>query len=178
MTVYKIDNWALPKVKQFRTYIDVGAHDGDTSIPYVNKFKRVYAFEPNPETNKLIPNTIRTFPYALGDLEIEKVLTIPDNGYNDNMHGSVVRYTSGVRQYSVEQRTLDGFRFKEVDFIKIDVEGAEMDVVNGAVNTIINCKPVVMFENKKGRNDLVVDFFRKLSYNVKKYKSDWIAWYE
>ena len=35
-----------------------------------------------------------------------------------------------------------------------------------------------LFENKKGRNDLVVDFFRKLSYNVKKYKSDWIAWYE
>ena len=51
-------------------------------------------------------------------------------------------------------------------------------MVNGAVNTIVNWKPIVMFENKKGRNDLVVDFFRNLSYNAKNYKSDWIAWYE
>ncbi len=178
MSKHKIDQWALPQVKQFRTYIDIGAHNGDTAIPYVEKFKRVYAFEPNPETNKLIPDTIRTFPYALGSLELETVLIIPDNGHNNNKHGSTVRFESGIRQYSVTQKTLDGFDFKEVDFIKIDVEGAEMDVVMGAVNTFVKWRPVVMFENKLGKNDLVVDFFRKLKYNVKKYKSDWIAWYE
>tara|TARA_B100000242_G_scaffold82601_1_gene54933 strand:+ start:1306 stop:1842 length:537 start_codon:yes stop_codon:yes gene_type:complete len=178
MSKSKIDQWALPKIKQFRTYIDVGAHDGDTSIPYIDMFKRIYAFEPNPQTYIKIPDTIKTYPFALGDKEMETVLIIPDNGFDNNEHGSTVRHKSGIRQYSVTQKTLDSFEFKEVDFIKIDVEGAEMDVVNGAVNTIVNWKPTVMFENKKGRNDLVVDFFRDLSYNVKNYKSDWIAWYE
>ena len=178
MSERKINQWAFPKIKQFRTYIDVGAHNGDTSIPFVSKFKRVYAFEPNPETHILIPESIKTYPYALGDKEIETVLIIPNNGKNDDRHGSTVRHTSGIRQFSVTQKTLDSFEFREVDFIKIDVEGAEMNVLNGAVNTILNWKPVVMFENKLGKNDLVVDFFRGLSYNVKKYKSDWIAWYE
>ena len=54
MSEYKINEWALPKLKQFRTYIDIGAGNGDKTLPYVEKFKRVYAFEPNPKTNQLI----------------------------------------------------------------------------------------------------------------------------
>ena len=101
MSKYKIDQWALPKIKQFRTYIDIGAHDGDTSIPYVNMFKRIYAFEPNPQTYIKIPDTIKTYPFALGDKEMETVLIIPDNGFDNNEHGSTVRHKSGIRQYSL-----------------------------------------------------------------------------
>ena len=122
MTVKKINDWAIPYVKNFRTYIDIGAHDGDTCIDFVDKFKRVYAFEPNPESILKIPNTIKKFPFALGNKREERVLTIPDNGYDNNKHGSIVRHVSGLRQYSVSVRTLDGFEFKEVDLIKINVE--------------------------------------------------------
>ena len=62
--------------------------------------------------------------------------------------------------------------------IKIDVEGGELGVVNGAINTIHKWKPVVMFENKRKENEKVVDFFTKLGYNIKEHKSDTVAYYE
>jgi FkbM family methyltransferase len=179
MSIKKINEWALPHVKQFRTYIDIGAHNGDTCTDFVDKFKRVYAFEPNPESIKDIPNTIKKFPFALGNKKEELVLTIPDNGYNNNKHGSIVRHQSGIRQYSVSVKTLDGFEFKEVDLIKIDVEGMELEVLEGAIHTIMKWRPVVLFENKRSRyNKKLVDFFNEISYTIKVYKSDTVAYYE
>tara|TARA_B100000242_G_C42771438_1_gene359268 strand:- start:115 stop:588 length:474 start_codon:yes stop_codon:yes gene_type:complete len=157
MSEYKINEWALPKLKQFRTYIDIGAGNGDKTLPYVKKFKRVYAFEPNPKSNQLIPNSIKMFPYKLGDVEKETVL------YTDG----------GKQQFSVTQKTLDSFVFVYIDLIKVDVGKSELDVLMGSVNTIVKWHPVVIF-----RNDLVVDFFKELRYNIKKHDSDWIAWYE
>ena len=179
MSIKKINDWAMPYVKQFRTYIDIGAHDGDTCIDLVNTFQRVYAFEPNPESIKAIPDTIKKFPFALGNKKEELVLTIPDNGYNNNKHGSIVRHQSGIRQYSVSVKTLDGFEFKEVDLIKIDVEGMELQVLEGSMQTLMKWRPVVLFENKRSRyNDKLVDFFKEINYNIKVYKSDTVAYYE
>jgi len=179
MSIKKINEWALPHVKQFRTYIDIGAHNGDTCIDLVDTFQRVYAFEPNPESIKDIPDTIKKFPFALGNKKEELVLTIPDNGYNNNKHGSIVRHQSGIRQYSVSVKTLDGFEFKEVDLIKIDVEGMELEVLEGAIHTIMKWRPVVLFENKRSRyNKKLVDFFNEISYTIKVYKSDTVAYYE
>ena len=175
---HKITNWAIPYCKKFNTYIDIGAHNGDTSTPFVTQFARVYAFEPNPTTNTLIPSTVRMFPYALGEKNIETVLTIPNNGYNDPRHGSTTRYELGARHFSVTQKTLDSFEFTNVDLIKIDVEGGELGVVNGAINTIHKWKPVVLFENKRKQNEKVVDFFRQIGYNIKEHKSDTVAYYE
>ena len=179
MSIKKINDWAMPYVKQFRTYIDIGAHDGDTCIDLVDTFQRVYAFEPNPESIKAIPDTIKKFPFALGNKKEELVLTIPNNGYNNNKHGSIVRHQSGIRQYSVSVKTLDGFEFKEVDLIKIDVEGMELEVLEGAIHTIMKWRPVVLFENKRSRyNKKLVDFFNEISYTIKVYKSDTVAYYE
>ena len=97
------------------------------------------------------------FPYKLGDIEKETVL------YTDK----------GTQQFSVTQKTLDSFVFVYIDLIKVDVGNTELDVLMGSVNTIVKWHPVVIF-----RNDLVVDFFKELRYNVKKHDSDWIAWYE
>ena len=149
MSIEKINEWALPHVNQFRTYIDIGAHNGDTCIDLVDTFQRVYAFEPNPESIKAIPDTIKKFPFALGNKKEELVLTIPDNGYNNNKHGSIVRHQSGIRQYSVSVKTLDGFEFKEVDLIKIDVEGMELQVLEGSMQTLMKWRPVLLFENKR-----------------------------
>ena len=177
MSVRKINEWALPFVKQFRTYIDIGAHNGNTSAPLISTFPRIYAFEPNPTTNQLIPATVKMFPYALGDVNKEVVLTIPNNGQNNPEHGSTVRYSTG-QQFSVPQRTLDSFEFTNIDLIKIDVEGGELEVCLGGYNTIVKSKPVVMFENKRKQNEKVVDFFTKLGYNIKQHKSDTVAYYE
>ena len=46
-------------------------------------------------------------------------------------------------------RTLDGFEFKEVDPIKINVEGMELEVLEGSVPNNTKMEVVVLFDNKK-----------------------------
>jgi len=55
----------------------------------------------------------------------------------------------------------------------------ELEVLEGATQTILKWRPVVLFENKRARyNKKLVDFFDKINYNVKVYKSDSVAYYE
>ncbi len=44
--------------------------------------------------------------------------------------------------------TLDSYGFGQVDFIKIDVEGYELPVNQGAVETLRRCRPIVVIEQK------------------------------
>ena len=68
--------------------------------------------------------------------------------------------TNRLRKYSQHNKTsytkfekVTSFEFKHVDLIKINVEGGELGVVNGAINTIHKWKPVVLFENKRKQNE-------------------------
>lgn len=73
----------------------------------------------------------------------------------------------------VELRTLDSFAFRDVDFIKVDTEGAEMRTLGGATATIKSSRPVIAIEygslaySSYGvkKTDLL-DFAQKNSYAV------------
>jgi hypothetical protein len=43
-------------------------------------------------------------------------------------------------------RTLDGFAFEQVDFLKIDAEGFESAVLRGALDTLARCRPLILLE--------------------------------
>lgn len=55
----------------------------------------------------------------------------------------------------VEMRTLDSFQFADVDFIKVDCEGFEENVLVGACDTILRCHPTIIVEQKR---DFAVQF--------------------
>ena len=137
MSVLKIKQWAWPYIKNFRTYIDVGALDGDTSAPFIKNFKKVIAFEPNPEQYKLIPEGIEKYNVGLGDKTEKRILKLPDNGLNLAAHGSLVKYSTGIKQFDVQLERLDDYSFTDVDFVKIDVEHFELQVCKGAEITYL-----------------------------------------
>ena len=178
MSATKIINWAFPYVKKYRTYIDVGANNGDTSVPFVDKFQKIIAFEPNLNTFVQIPEPIEKYNVALTDYIGTTTLVIPDSTKNPE-HGSVAKRRisnwSGDR-FTVMTCTLDDYNFTEVDFIKIDVEQGELEVIKGAMKTIEKYKPVIMFENKRSENDIIIDILKDINYNIKKHKSDTIAY--
>jgi len=181
MSQRKIDEWAIPYVNNFRTYIDIGASVGNTSVPYLNKFQKVIAFEPNPESYaKLTMNpTLTCFNFALSNKEGISVLKIPSQTMNPE-HGSIARRRNDAWNgpcFNVQTKLLDSFNFIDVDFIKIDVEQGELEVVLGAMETIKKYRPTVFFENKRNENDYLIELFQGLNYSFVKHKSDTVVYH-
>lgn len=139
---------------------DVGAHIGFYTLLIAgivdSSIGHVYAFEPNPgvfdilkrhiEINKLGHVTAVNIALGASIGQIEFFLG-PSN--NTGM-ASVLPRDSGKRNIVTSITTLDTFvsanNLRRLDFIKIDVEGAEVDVLEGARNAIKSYLPRLMLE--------------------------------
>jgi FkbM family methyltransferase len=126
--------------------IDIGAHIGDHAIAYARKAGLVYAFEPNPLSFECLSHNLaahkdRVFLYevALGD----KTGKVPLSGNNGQPGGGYIG--THMKVADVEMRRLDDFKIKP-NFIKIDVEGYEPNVLRGAEATITANRPVMVIE--------------------------------
>jgi FkbM family methyltransferase len=142
---------------------DVGAHFGEHTVllsELVGKGGRVCAFEANPERIPALRCTIRAlgnatvYPYALADRAAKSMLFVPE------LHScaSLSDWTGGAagptRRVPCEQRRLDDLVAQEKlpvpDFLKCDVEGAELLVFRGAVEVLNRPHaPVILFERNR-----------------------------
>jgi FkbM family methyltransferase len=69
-----------------------------------------------------------------------------DNGDFKTVTGKDIKRNEGYARVEIEQRTLDSYNFEDVDVIKIDTEGYELLVLEGAEKTIANNRPIVQVE--------------------------------
>lgn len=154
-------NWTLEQnyVKDDANCLDIGAHIGWYSVSLARKAKHVYAFECSPKSfNYLCANlTLNKLDYqvtkyncALSDTEGEVDYYIRDaldgggNGIT-KLDYDVQKNTNTIK---VPAKTLDSFNLDNISFIKIDVEGHELSVLKGAVETIKkNNHPPILFES-------------------------------
>lgn len=167
--------------------IDVGAHIGWYTLvasQCVGKFGKVISFEPNPFCiDKLRDNvTINDFTNVI----IEQIALSDKNKkvsfwIGDDMGGSLVkqntqRLTKGkVKRILVRAQTLDSYvisyGIKRISLIKIDVEGAELEVLRGAKNILQKQTPYLIVEvieeslKAFGANrEMLFDFVRRFGY--------------
>lgn len=139
---------ALKHCKQFRTAVDVGAHVGLWSYNLTYKFEHVHAFEPVAAHRECFAENmvgwadrVALLSYALGaEPGFISIKTEPGSSGNSAV---------GAGPGEIEMRTLDSFGFQDVDFIKIDTEGYERNVLLGGEQTIKTCRPVVVVEQKR-----------------------------
>lgn len=133
-----------------KTTIDVGAHIGLWASFLAEKGVEVYAFEPNLDAfrelkgkSRKYPN-LHTFSCALGEANYEAKY--------DSKSLSITTGNAGnsAKCLTVNVRTLDSFHFKNVGVIKIDTEGYEYPILNGAKATIAECRPRLIVEIHKG----------------------------
>jgi FkbM family methyltransferase len=140
--------------------IDAGAFIGTHSV-YFAKFcglGPVVAFEANPSTFPLLKHNIAANHLTETVFPISKALganpgyAVVDCAQADNQGGSTVSFVSEERQDSVEVSTLDievqalSDSVSNIALTKIDVEGAELAVLEGAMKTISTCRPVLCIE--------------------------------
>lgn len=143
-----------------RTGIDVGAKVGMYTYRILARSSDVIAFEPVPLFHQLLTRTfaaprVRIEPYALSNCQADATLRLPyrANGgpeygrstidpANRLAHHKIDHY----REMKIETRTLDEYRLQNVGFIKIDVEGHELAVLEGAEETLTGSRPNMLVE--------------------------------
>lgn len=147
------------------TAIDVGALRGAYTPMYCSIFDHVVAFEPNLEVTEKLKDAVQLFDnVTLHNIGLwnrnTEIDFYPVKSSNDTPRGisSVKKELLELRQekYPTEKftfektnikvKTLDSFEYENVDFIKIDVEGSEVEVIKGAIDTIKKYKPTIQVE--------------------------------
>jgi len=158
---HKLDA-AMAHVRKRRVAVDVGAHVGLWSMQLVRMFGFVHAFEPMSEhracfERNVVPGVGRVtlYPFALGAApgKVQLARWSPDSSGDTGVdpeaeQGSKrTRPAEAIRE-DADLRTIDSFGLEDVDFIKIDCEGYELFVLQGAVETLRRCRPCIIVEQK------------------------------
>ena len=146
--------------------IDVGVYRGVYSYKLSKEFNQIHSFEPNPllfpylnrYLTKIITN-MTLYNYALSNKNELTNLKIPHRGksiFKNNFEEiyklgcATIHETNNFEKfnnYEVECKKLDDvIKDKEISFIKIDVEGHELSVIEGANNIINKYKPTLLVE--------------------------------
>jgi hypothetical protein len=81
-----------------------------------------------------------------------------------SLSGTLLADFERLDKITVDTRALDSFRFEQVDYIKIDVEGHEMAVLEGARDTLGRCRPWLVVEALGGEQEKVRAFLAALGY--------------
>jgi FkbM family methyltransferase len=121
-----------------------------------------FAFEPLPHLYEFLKEKysnkdITVYSVALfdkkGETTFNYVLNAPAYSGIKKRHYDIP--DAEISELKVETNLLDNLipDSMQIDFIKIDVEGAELPVLRGAVQTISRCKPVIIFEFGIGAAD-------------------------
>jgi FkbM family methyltransferase len=153
--------------------IDAGANIGLVSIPIAQAVKdrngTVYAFEPQRMLAYALCGAA-----ALNDIEnlfvcskgldmAEAGLIVPKVNYGEPQDFGTVELNHGDGA-RVEVTTIDAFRVPRLDFLKIDVEGMEVEVMKGGRATIATHQPWCWVEYWKAGKDAIKAQFDGLDY--------------
>ena len=170
------------------TIIDVGANFGFHSLEFadlVGDNGKVFAFEPQRLVyyqlcaNILLNGYDNVWAYniALGNKN-ESVLVENPNYYAEetiNIGNSHINAYTNCHNHSVDMKKLDDYCFNDVTVLKIDVQGYEPNVLDGAVNTILKHRPYIFIEIEEPQLQIYDFKFEDISnrlahmgYNLKK----------
>lgn len=163
-------------LKKGDTFVDIGANIGLMSIHAANLVGEkgiVYAFEPNPETIKILNknialNTIKSItvcPFALGTQQTShKIYT---NWHVNRGGASLIKPATNSDSFDINVIRFDAFYeekgLQKIDLIKIDVEGFELEVLKGFGAVFTHTQPILIIECGEERG---ADTFTKIDvYN-------------
>jgi len=159
-----------PYLNKFKNTLDIGAATGMYASHFAEHSKSVICFEAVPPVyeqlikikekhnnvithNLAVSNEIGTLDFYVDDKRLS------NSSFQNLVEGQKIQ---------VETVTIDSLKLVDIGFIKVDVEGVELDVLNGASDTIDEYKPTCMVEVYEKFNKYPVettfDFFFNKGY--------------
>lgn len=135
------DKELIPDIKNI-TFIDGGGYVGDTSTELIKKFsdfKKIYLIEPILDNIKIAKRKlahIKNIEFLNIGISSKKTTLY----FNESKSFSTI-YGNGTQSVKVD--TIDNLIKEKIDFIKLDIEGAEQDAILGAKKSIKKYKPIL-----------------------------------
>ena len=128
--------------------LDIGANVGLWSRSLCKNFRTVLAFEPVAMFREcllrnVVADNLQVKDFALGDKQTRATMIITEGNTG---HTHIDPATLGTGETEVYR--LDDLDLDTVDYIKMDCEGYEYRILQGAEATIKRCRPVVVVEQK------------------------------
>lgn len=167
------------------TFYDIGAHIGYFSLvasKFVGEKGNVFSFEPFPGNFKLLTDHIQinsiknifAYNYAVSDKNGVVYFTNDENDMSNTYIESSPMFDTESEKIRCETITLDSLLERNEitlpDFVKIDVEGAEYDVLNGMQQILSKSKPVIHLSTHDNHNPGVakrcLSFLSSLNFKV------------
>lgn len=166
------------RFKEKPIFIDVGAHQGCYSLALYPYCRLIVAIEPDAlnyhflKSNLMINNVKNciTVNCAAGSFNGFAELHISElSGYHTikKGRGCLFRKRGRVPVYSLDTLLLDKLLIDRIDLVKIDVEGAEADVLMGMRKIIERFKPVILIEVFRVNYEAVIEYLHSFKYRYK-----------
>tara|TARA_B100000900_G_scaffold414486_1_gene441259 strand:- start:1551 stop:2195 length:645 start_codon:yes stop_codon:yes gene_type:complete len=177
---YKLEEFemAKPYFKNNSVAIDIGAHVGFWTHRLATEFDRVIAVEP-------VEDYIRCLEKNIADYEHKVEVHGLGLGFKDNIVLDIDRVKTNstlttTADYTCDEQsteyTMDLFVKKmldeavegsaSIDFIKIVVEGYELDILEGGKEVINKYKPTLFIEDKNMEDEDIADFMEAMGYTL------------
>ena len=153
------------KNKKFNYILDIGAWVGTWSVAMNKYCGRIVAFEPDPLHYecliKNVPDDVETHQLAVG--QQQKMISLSKDNFTQSKRV--------IGEGTIPMITVDSLKMDDVDVIKIDVEGYEMEVLKGALETLKTTKYLMIELNnntkKYGSNNIDVEnYLKELGFKV------------
>tara|TARA_A100001201_G_scaffold143729_2_gene147005 strand:+ start:2506 stop:3216 length:711 start_codon:yes stop_codon:yes gene_type:complete len=151
--------------------LDIGGAAGLYSTYFAERSKHVYAFEAVPpvfkQLNKLSLqfDNFTCYNVAVNDFDGKSTFWVDDKRLSNSGFQNLV----DGQPIEIDVRKIDSYNIEDVGFIKVDVEGNEYDVLNGAIKTIDKYNPTCMIECypkfSKHPCEMIYNFFADRGYN-------------
>lgn len=178
---WKARDAAIEICNQRRICLDIGANVGLWSCDLVNSFEKVVAFEPVQEFIECFRQNVKKSNYFIYECALGKEESYIDMNIVEGNTGHTHINKNSFGKGKIPLKTLDSFNFNDVDLIKIDVEGFEGEILEGALSTIERNRPVLVIEQQKHeyQDDMeslpAIKMLEKLGYRVvNQFNKDWI----
>lgn len=162
--------------------LDVGANTGSHTVAFsriVGEKGIVLGFEPERNNfytlagNIAINNlkNVQVFQIALADESGE--ISVPEIDFEKTSNFGALELLKNAeyhRSYKVPLSTIDELKLKRLNFIKIDVEGMEREVIKGAEKSIDQFKPIIYAENdREEKSEELIKSIKDLGYKIYKH---------
>lgn len=147
----------VTRIKREGAFVDCGSYDGTTAIDYlrfINEDRKVYAFEPDKSNYQNLADKMKDRPNFIclnkGCYSSEKTLSFSSNS---DMSSSLQE----KGDTTVEVTTIDkAVGDEKVAFIKMDIEGAELEALKGGRKVIERDMPILAISAYHRQEDLIV----------------------